>query len=360
MNIVLKLVAADFKEVFRNKAILFWTFFFPLLFIVLFGLVFSNEDVARFNVGFVNQDEGPSGKNLAQALSEVPALALYKGDWEDEKQALERGDRRIVAVIRPDFSERLARGDAELEVYYDSSQPIIAQTALSVFREVVGKLNRGIMKVEDPLRAVEKPIQSKRIRNIDFLVPGILGMTIMQLGLFAGLPIVSLREKKVLRRLSATPLKRSSLVISQIIYRLLMAIIQTFIIILVGRFVFGVQVAGSWIFLLIVVIVGAMSFLSLGYVIASFAKNEQVAEPMVQVVSMPMMFLSGVFFPIDMMPDFMQPLIKALPLTYLNDALRQIVNHGRSIEFAMADLAILAGWLAVGLIVSFKTFRWES
>jgi ABC-2 type transport system permease protein len=147
--------------------------------------------------------------------------------------------------------------------------------------------------------------------------------------------------------------------VSQVIFRLLIGLIQTFIIVLIGRLAFGVQMAGSWAFLFAVVVVGTTSFLSLGYIVASFAKSEQVAEPMIQVVSMPMMFLSGVFFPVDMMPGFIQPLIKLLPLTYLNDALRQIANQGHSIESTFADLAILVVWLAVGLTVSFKTFRWE-
>ncbi|MCL5264271.1 MAG: ABC transporter permease [Chloroflexi bacterium] len=359
MKVTLNLVVANLKEVFRNKAILFWTFVFPVIFILLFGLAFAHDDISKFNVGIVNQDQGTSGEQLAKALSSVPVFTVTNGDWDKEKTALEKGDRRILAVIRPDFTERLAKGDAELEVYYDASQPMVSQTALSVFREVVAKMVQETTRTKQPLRAVEKPIQSKHIRTIDFLVPGILGMTIMQLGLFAAIPLVSLREKKVLRRLSATPLKRSSLVVSQIIFRLLLGVIQTFIIIFVGRLVFGVQVEGNWAYLLVAVVVGAMSFLSIGFVAASFAKNEQTAEPMIQVVSMPMMFLSGVFFPIEMMPDFIQPLIKVLPLTYLNDALRQIVNQGHSIESVATDLAILGAWLVAGLAVSFKTFRWE-
>ena len=153
-------------------------------------------------------------------------------------------------------------------------------------------------------------------------------MALMQLGIFAAIPLVQQREKLILKRLGATPLPRWTLVGSNIIMRLLIAGAQTVLILGIGAAVFGVQIVGSWPMIAGFVVLGALAFTSIGYVIASFARTEEAANGMTSVVQFPLMFLSGIFFPIEFMPEWLRAVATFMPLTYLGDALRQTMVGG--------------------------------
>ncbi|HNT29528.1 MAG TPA: ABC transporter permease, partial [bacterium] len=161
------------------------------------------------------------------------------------------------------------------------------------------------------------------------------------------------------RRLAVTPIKRHHVVISQVLFRLIFGVIQSTILLLFGWLLYRVPVHGNLIILLSVICVSVVMFLSMGYIIASLAKNEESVEPIVQVFAMPMMFLSGVFFPIELMPEFIRPFVRALPLTYLNDALRAVINQAEGFAAIGTDLLVMGIWLVGSLAVAVKIFKWE-
>jgi ABC-2 type transport system permease protein len=195
---------------------------------------------------------------------------------------------------------------------------------------------------------------------MDFFVPGVVSMSLMQLGIFGSLTMVSLRERKILKRLGATPLPRRTLVLSQVVLRLLISVVQAFIILTVGRLVFDVQVGNQIPIMLVFILLGGLAFVAMGYLVASFARTEAAGQAIVQVIQFPMMFLSGIFWPLEFAPDWLEPVIKVMPLTYLGDALRQVMVEGSSKLFPLpVDAAILTGWLLVSLFVAFRFFRWE-
>ena len=194
---------------------------------------------------------------------------------------------------------------------------------------------------------------------ISYLVPSILGMSLMQLGVFAAVPLVADRQKLILKRLQATPLRRWQLVGSNVLMRLLIAIVQTTIIVGVGSLVFHVQVAGNWLLIGGFVLLGSLAFIALGYVIASFATSEESANGMTSVVQFPLMFLSGTFFPIDAMPDALRAVARAMPLTYLGDALRQVMVGGTPFSPLWLCFAVLVGWLVVCFGIAARFFRWQ-
>ncbi len=181
----------------------------------------------------------------------------------------------------------------------------------------------------------------------------------MQLGLFSAVGLVSQREKLILKRLGATPLPRWTLVGSNVVLRLLIGIGQAVLIMGIGVAVFGVTVLGSFWLMAGIVVLGALAFIAIGYVIASFARTEEAADGIVQVIQFPMMFLSGVFFPLEIMPSVLRPVAAVLPLTYLGDALRQVMVGGSAYAPLPLDLGILAVWFVVCLGVSARFFRWE-
>jgi ABC-2 type transport system permease protein len=184
-------------------------------------------------------------------------------------------------------------------------------------------------------------------------------MALMQLGVFAAIPLAAQREKLILKRLGATPLRRWALVVSNILMRLLIAGLQAAIIIGIGIALFDVDVIGSPFVVAGLVALGAVTFTAIGYVIASYAKTEESANALTSIVQFPLMFLSGIFFPIDFMPEFLRPIAAVLPLTYLGDALRQVMVGGTPYVPLAVGVAILAGWLVASFAISARFFRWQ-
>jgi len=202
-------------------------------------------------------------------------------------------------------------------------------------------------------------VQTQELSAAAYYVPSILAMALMQLGIFSAIPLVEQRQKHILKRLSATPLRRWNLVGSNIIMRLLIAVMQSVLIVGLGVALFGVAIVGSLLLAFGFVVLGSVTFIAIGYVIASFARTEEAANGITSVVQFPMMFLSGIFFPIAFMPAFLQPVAALMPLTYLGDALRQVMVGGVPYAPLWLDGLVLAGWLTVCFLISARWFRWE-
>ncbi len=348
------------KSYLRDRMSVFFTLLMPLLFMGLFGLIFSSEDTSKFNIGLVLEDTSPGGQMIEQAFSSVEVLIIHRGSRQEELEALKGGDRRAVLVIPEGLSQNLAQAKAtEVEIHYDPSQQVAAQMALSILRQVLGEINKGITERPDVLVAKEISIQTERLRAIDYLVPGILAMAIMQLGLFSLAGMVTNRQNLVLKRLGATPLPRYLLITSQTVHQVIICFTQAALLIVLGRLWFKVHVLGNWFLLAGLVVLGALTFISIGFVVASFARTEESFVAITQAMNFPMMFLSGIFFPIEVMPSFLMPVLKAMLLTYLGDALRQTMIGSGPLHSMNTDVLVLAGWLVVCLAISFRFFRWE-
>jgi ABC-2 type transport system permease protein len=226
-----------------------------------------------------------------------------------------------------------------------------------VVGSVLGVINLG---GRPPLVVPEpRTIQTENLNFISYFVPSMLGLSVMQVGIFAAIPLVADREKLILKRLAATPLRRWQLVGSNVLMRLLIAMVQAIIIVAVGVLAFGVEVTGSVAAVAGFVILGALAFLALGYVVASYADTEDAANGMTSVIQFPMMFLSGTFFPIDEMPDILQSIARIIPLTYLSDALRQVMVGGAAFAPLWVCAAVLLGWLVVCFGIASVKFRWQ-
>lgn len=355
------LLMANAKQFAREKAAFFWTFVFPIFFILIFGAVFSGSmDDVSFNVGLVLEDDSAIAQNMSAAMGQVTAFKITEGQRDDEIQALQDGDRRAVLVIEQGFGATIAQGGtANVTVYYDPTQTSSVQILLPIVQKVVDNFDRAISGSMPRIQINEETLQSYNLRAIDYLVPGILAMSLMQLGLFAVAPIVVDRENKVLKRLGATPLKRSTMIMSTVVFNLIVAMLQAALIIIIARLVFDVPILGNWFYMIGFIILGTLTFLSMGYMLSAFAKNQQTLMPLIMAVQFPMMFLSGIFFPLEMMPGFMRPIMDAMPLTYLADSLRQIMVESSALHSHIVNLAVLGGWFVVSLILAVRFFKWE-
>ena len=365
MRALWNLTVANIRSFVRDRAALFWTLAFPLIFIVLFGLIFQGAGESRLDLAWADADGSPQSAELRAALDAASGVNVEDFAEQDALDRMRRGEVDAVIVVPGGYGAQLeanAGSDtpgapAVVRVYTDPSQQSLQG---SVYQAVVSVLAVINMNDRPPL-VVPQPetIQTENLNFISYFVPSVLGMSIMQVGIFAAIPLVADREKLILKRLAATPLRRWQLVGSNVLMRLLIALAQAVIIVAVGSFLFGVKVTGSLALTAFFVILGSVAFLALGYVIASFASTEDAANGMTSVVQFPMMFLSGIFFPIQAMPDVLQTVARIIPLTYLADALRQVMVGGVPFATLGVCAAVLTGWLVVCFAIASRKFRWQ-
>jgi ABC-2 type transport system permease protein len=364
MQALLTLTLANIRTFVRDRAALFWTIAFPLLFIVLFGLIFQGGGQSRLTLGWVDTDQSAASAQLREQFADQAGVTLKDGSQDEAIDQMKLGKVDAIIVVPTGYGETLAAttaggvgAPAAISVYTDPSRAALVGEVYQAVGTVLGIVNLG----GRPPLVIPSPqtIQTENLNFISYFVPSILGLSVMQLGIFAAIPLVADREKLILKRLAATPLRRWQLVGSNVLMRLLIALAQAVIIVVVGALAFGVEVTGNLLLVAGIVALGAVTFLALGYVIASFANTEDSANGMTSVIQFPMMFLSGSFFQIDQMPDFLQIVARAIPLTYLSDALRQVMVGGAPFAPLWTCIAVLAAWLVVCFGIAALKFRWQ-
>jgi len=353
----------------RDRVLLITSLGLALISILVFGWLFTSNGATALNLGVVDQDHTAVTSQLITGLKKNSALKVYQGTQSEETQALSDGHRGAVIVMPANFGADFAWGHATLQVYYDQSSPIEEAIAHAAVQSIVANLNQSMQSAQSAqgghaaasvVTLHEQAVSVRSLRQIDWLTPGMVGMLLMWANLTVGALLVGWRQQGILRRLAATPLRPGALVGSQILARLALSLTQGIVLLAVAMMLFKVQVVGSWLALLATMTLGSLTLLSIGFVIGAFARTESVAQAISTLISFPMMFLSGSYFPTDNAPAFLAPVIKALPLSYLNDALRQIINNGADLTAPAVhgDLLILAAWLLVALLLSTRAFRW--
>jgi ABC-2 type transport system permease protein len=361
------LTRANVRSFVRDRTALFWTLAFPIVFVLLFGTLFSGGGGAEFNVGWVDGDRTPASAQLREIFVSTEVFELADGDLDTELDAMRRGDVTAVIEIPQGYSEvavpnapaSIATLPLPITVYTDPSRSTNSPTIQGIVSSIIQGQNQSLSGRPPVLSVQGKTIQTEQLTGVSYFVPSILAMALMQLGVFAAIPLVQQREKLILKRLNATPLPRWTLVGSNVLTRLVIAAVQTVLIVGIGVGVLHVEIAGSLLLMGIVVIVGAVTFIGIGYVIASFARTEEAANGMTSAVQFPLMFLSGIFFPIEVMPEWLRGVATFLPLTYLGDALRQTMVGGAAFAPLPVDLLVLGAWLVGSLAISARFFRWQ-
>ena len=364
MKALLQLTLANIRSFTRDRAALFWTLAFPLIFVVLFGSIFSGGEASR-TFGWVDLDRTSRSGELKAAFAAVPDLKLNDASEADALQQMRDGKADAVIVIPAGYGSQVDTAAAQpgppasVTVYTDPSQTQTKGAVYQIVGSILGQVNLSVSGRGPAVVPKDENIQTENLNFISYLVPSILGMSVMQLGIFSAIPLVADREKLILKRLNATPLRRWQLVGSNVLMRLIVSIFQTLIIIGVGSRLYGVQIAGNPLLIGVLVVLGSLTFIALGYVIASFASTEDAAQGMTSVVQFPLMFLSGTFFPIDSMPEYLKTVARVLPLTYLGDALRQVMVHGTPFAPLWVCFVFLAGFLVVCFGIAARFFRWQ-
>ena len=336
-----QLTLSRFREFVREPEALFWVFAFPLLLAVALGLAFRDKAPDRIPIGIV---AGAGGDRAAAALARSPVLLVRTMSPGEAREALRTG--KISLLIEP---------GTPWTFHFDQTRPDSRIARL----EAEDALQRAAGRT-DALAIRSALVTEKGSRYIDFLIPGLVGMNLMGTGIWSlAFGITTARQKQLLKRLIATPMRRSHYLLAQVLGRLVFLLPEIVILVGVGWLVFGVAVRGSLWLLLVTSLVGAMTFCGLGLLIASRARTIEGASGLANLVMLPMWLLSGVFFSSERFPERVQPLIRALPLTALNDALRGVITEGQSPAAVAAKLAIVAAWGLASFLVALRIFRWR-
>lgn len=339
MNPLGQLVLARIKEFFREPGAVFWTFGFPLLVAVVLGLAFRHGGTPK-----------------------LPVVVL-EGQFQEERVSLLAGDGRFVvsgataaeadALFRRGAAVLAVGGGTPVSYLYDPQHDQAGRA-----RQLVDEVLQSAAGRVNPLGTVDETVSATGARYIDFLIPGLLGFNIMSSSLWGmAWPIVQTRRRKLLKRLAATPMYRSHYLLAFILARLLFVLAEVVTLVLFARLVFNVQVQGSFVILCLFSTLAAMSFAGLGLLAASRTESAETTSGIVNLIVFPMMLLSGVFFSYAHYPDWLQPVISALPLTLFNDGLRGIFNGVSPLDLLWPTIILIVYGL-LSFLAALRLFRW--
>jgi len=357
MKIYLSFTIAASKMFFRRKSSIFWSLFFP----VVTMLVFGNANILGYsapNVGLIDYANTDNSRLITESLKQSKSTEIQLLLSENEAiELLTKGS--IASYITINSS------------YNNSKSEIIITTRKDDFaeKEVVDNLINSVM-LENKNSLEELSNIKSNIADINyqgykgFIIPGIAAMAIMQNGIFSVVfTLLSYKNQGVLRRLQATPISPSHFIVGHLISRVTIIILQTFLLLIMGVFILGVSIGqGSimaWINILLLSLLGGVLFLSIGLAISSLAPSEDSAPALANLVTFPMLFLSGVFFPIDFLPKFVGYVSNILPLTHLAQGIRLSALYGNSTLTTLPQIGITVLWLAIAFSICAFTFKWE-
>ncbi len=354
MTAFLAMVKANMKMVLRNRQALFWNLAFPAIFILIFGAVFSGGSQVSFDVGVAGEPSPYRDAVVSRLEADDATFDVSTGTTEEELHKLDDSDRDMVLVFAASGEGQPA---SPVEIAYDDTSGPIADVGVNVVRQVL----LGVAGAEDAVPITTRAVASLDIDFIDFFVPGILAMSLMNAGVIGlATSFVTYRERGILRRIKVTPFSLTSFILARIVTQLMVAVLQAGILVALGRLIYGLTLRGNVLVILLAIAVGALCFLSIGFAISGIARNTETAASYGNLITFPMLFLSGVFFDIDSMPSWLRPFVRLLPLRYLVDALREPMTRGSGLGAIWVDLVVLLGVFAVAMAIAVRFFRWDA
>jgi ABC-2 type transport system permease protein len=340
-----QLLIARMKEMWREPEVIFWVFIFPLLLAFGLGIAFRSKPADVTPVAVV---AGPQSQHIVELLKRSEEQGTLHVDVLNAAAALDQFRLGKYALV-------IVPSDSGVQYRFDPARPesVLAKTQVdNALQTAAGRTN--------PIATTTTASSEPGARYIDFLIPGLLGMNLMNSGMWGiGFALVEMRQRKLLKRFVATPMRRTDFLMALTSSRLVLMLIEVALLLGFGVLAFHMRVEGSLVAILLLGAIGAISFGGLGLLTASRAQKIESVSGLINLVMMPMWIFSGVFFSYERFPRVIQPLIKALPLTALNDALRAIILQGASLPSQWSQLVVLALWGGISFVLALKWFRWN-
>lgn len=352
-----QIVNTRIKEFFRHPEAIFWVYVFPILMAIVLGTAFQSPNAERFQVAI---QDGPGAQELADALQRASQSGGHREfeaaivDAQAGRRDLKSARTMLVVIPSADGAAKPELAQLKLEYLYDPTRPesvAARQIVDDVLQQAAGR--REVIAVAD------KRFDEPGGRYIDFLVPGLLGASLMSGGMWGvGFVIVDLRVRHLLKRFITTPMRRSDFLAGLMISRFFFMVTDVVVMLLCVWLFFNVRNYGSWPALALFVIAGSLCFAGIGLLVACRAQTLETASGLINLVMLPMWLVSGIFFSSERFPDALQPLIRSLPLTAVIDGSRAIMVEGVGLAATWPQLVVLLVWTIVSFVVALKLFRW--
>ncbi len=358
------LTSAYTRRFFRDKTGLFFTFLFPLLFLFIFGYLNSGNTSLNFDVAVINSSDSAFAEQFEKQLRENDTFTVSDAatTFDEAKERMGRSELDTIIELPAGFGDINEKGQpsGSIVVYYAEASPQSGQTVAAVMEQALDGINTELGQPTPPLTVEQKPTSVSGLSAFDYVFSGLLGFTVLSLGIF-GLANQFPAEKKTgaLRRLRASPISAAQLVFANMLYYMLIGIISLVLMVLVALYVFDFNMRGDWFQLGVVAIISIILMFGFGLAIGGWAKNETQSAALTQIVALPMMFLSGIFFPRFLMPDWLQSVTAFLPLTPVIDGMRMIMTEAKTLIDIAPQLGLIAIWIIVIYAIAIRVFRWD-
>lgn len=362
---IIAYVPIDIKRLFREKVAIFFVFLFPLMFLFVFGSIFSGDKNVSFRVALLNESNSQFSRKLSEQIKQNNIFKVDSevSDMDRAKEKMNRGQIDATIILPKGFGD-VASGknypSGQAEILYDQNNQSAGTTLGSVMEGIFKEINNNFIKSETPFTVKAESTATKGLTQFDYTFTGIMGFTLLSLGIYGPTSVFPrLKQKGVLRRYQLTTLKVWQYFVGNVISNSFIGLLSVGVMFAVALLIFDLNMRGNYFNLAVVVVLGVVMLYGIGLAIGGWARTESQAAPLAQVITLPMMFLSGVFFPVFLMPELLQNITKFIPLTPVIDALRLIVTENASLIDLGPQLAIIMGWIIIIYLIAFKVFRWE-
>jgi ABC-2 type transport system permease protein len=352
------------KRFFRDPVSMFFTVLFPLIFLLVFGTIFGGNDSISFKIAVINNADSQFAREFTEQLGNNSTFELKDvTSLDDAREKMGRDEIDSIIELPADFGvvdEATHLPSGAITVYHDAASPEAGNTVASVMQGILDEINTGMTDYQPPLTVVQKSTATSNLSQFDYSFAGLLAFTLMSMGIF-GLANQLPAEKKTgaLRRIKATPFRPSQVVVGMVLAYTVLTMLSVTIMMIVGILVFHFDMRGNWLVLAVFALLSALVLSGVGAAVAGWARNENQSAPLSQLVAFPMMFLSGIFFPRFLMPEWLQGLTNWIPLTPVGDGVRFITTEAASLIDIWPQIALIAAWGAVVYFIAFRAFRWE-
>jgi len=355
----------DLMELFRNKLGLIMLVLMPIFMMSMVGFIYpSDTSINRVSIALVNEDTGDGSATLITALeamnNSTEMMTITNASSLDEvRDMIQRGEVEGGIIIASNFTSSLMSGkQGTITIVTDQSNPQMSALLQPALKEVFEQIGQQLTGIVKPYSVQTEGAISGHFSYFDFIAPGIMAMTVM-MSVMTGLPAAISHEREVgtLDGMMVAPINRLAIILGKTLAQTARGLLQGLLILTLAVALFGVTIHGSILLVFALLLLGVFSFVGLGVVITSFAKDQETAMMIMMTLMFPMMFLSGVFFPVQQMPWYMQSISKALPLTYAATALRKVMVLGAGVPMITTELAVLIGFGVVMTIIAVPVFR---
>jgi len=359
MKTLTKLFLADLKMLTRNRQALFWSLMFPLMFTIVFGFFFGRENASVGTVALVNQSSSDLAINLEKAME---GTNLFKIKKENNTNSVENEIKKstiFAAVVIPkNFGSNLPDAPTKIKVIDDPGNAQSNQAVFAFLNQYLTGVNFQVQNAKPIFGLEEDSINKNSLNYFDFVLAGLIGLALMNSSVIGiAVSMNKYREDKILKRITTTPLPTWQFILAEVFSRLIVNVVQVSLILLVGIYFFKGHIYGDLWLIYLIVILGALLFQLIGFLVASVTKTTQAAESMATAITIPMMFLAGVFFPIDSLPKWLFSIVQYLPLAPLLRILRGVALENISPLDNPLNISIVIGWIIITLTISIWRFR---